>query len=125
VQAFAEKLLVLLADCGPAVEELDAPPVVAGVAPETAPVVHEAAKPAGAARALKELSVAEVGVLLSRCGLTDLVPIFAAKEVTGRRLHSCDEYSDLMGAKVGVPDKVEAKELLSWIEDWKEKGVVL
>ena len=64
-------------------------------------------------------------MLLSRYGLSDLVPIFAAKEVTGRRLHCCDEYSDLMGAKVGVPDKVEAKELLSWIEEWKEIGVTL
>jgi hypothetical protein len=135
VEAFAAKVLHLLGECGSAALDsvasaAPAPaPASAGRATGTSPTPAPAGggavstSVAGSKRPLKELTVAEVGELLVKCELASLVPVFAAKEVKGRRLANCEGYADLMDKSIGVDSAMVAKELWDLVEEWKMEGV--
>jgi hypothetical protein len=143
VEAVAEKVVQLLGGCGSAaldsvaLQEMEVKGADAGekkaAAAKSSAVgaagnTHHAKTPpptttATGGRALKDLTVAEVGELMVRSNFKKLQALFAENEVSGRRLANCDGYEDLMDEGVGVTSKVLAKELMELIAEWKEAGV--
>jgi hypothetical protein len=127
VGAFAEKVVHLLGDCGDAA--LDAV-VDSGVGLEPVSIQQhmQPAPPAPVitavgARPLKSLTVEEVGRVLVGVGLSKLVPVFAANEVTGILLSNCRNVAELMSENFGVGSEVKARTLMELIEVWKAQGV--
>jgi GTPase SAR1 family protein len=125
---FADRVVRLLSDCGDAALDAvvaspaDLARAVAATAAATAPPLPMEA-PRTAMRPLSTLSIEELGQVLASVGLNKLVPIFAANEVSGAILDSCDELSELMSEEVGVTSKLLAKALMKQIEAWRTQGV--
>ena len=76
-------------------------------------------------RELKDLTVAEVGVLMDSVNLDSLRDVFLSHKVTGRLLSYCEEAGDLLEPEYGVTSKAVARGLLQQIIEWKENGVLL
>ena len=128
VEAVADRVMGLLADCREVVEEsssrasnVAAPAPAADVSlssPSPAPVSSSTVK------ALEDLTVSEVCVLLKKVNLSKLVEVFTANEVSGMMLSFCDTVADLQSEEFGV-SAVMAKGLIKLIGEWKERGVPL
>jgi hypothetical protein len=67
------------------------------------------------------LTVEELGRVVGALGLDELVPIFAARKVTGNLLSFCEEAAEL--EDFGVTSKPVERMLMAQIKQWKEHGV--
>jgi serine/threonine protein kinase len=76
-------------------------------------------------KSLSELSVEEVGSLMSSLGLHQLKDTFVSKSVNGLMLSYCEEVDDLKSAEYGVSNNAIARGLLKTISDWKVNDVSL
>jgi hypothetical protein len=76
-------------------------------------------------RALKSLSVEEVGDLMVRIEMKGLKNVLMSHEVSGIILSACEEVGDLMSSDIGVTSKLQARALFREIENWKMNGVTL
>ena len=127
VEAVADKVIVLLGDC---VEVLASQKTTSsgatGSSSTTNPTLTTTTTPPPSTtttKALKELNVDEVCILLEREGLTKLINIFREKEVTGAMLTFCESAEDLKGEEFGVPGAVMARGLMKLITQWQTEGV--
>ena len=110
VEAVADRVIGLLADCREVVDEISSKvPNVAAPAPSPAPVMSTV-------KALVDLTVVEVCVLLEKVNLSKLVEVFTTKQVSGMMLSFCETAAaDLQDEEIGVTSGL--------IGEWKERGV--
>jgi hypothetical protein len=128
VSEFANKVTRLLNDCD--VAALDAVVADHAVSAATAISALRAASPADVVvtpaaepKQLKSLTVEELGRALVGVGMSNLVPVFAEKEVTGKLLANCEDVAELMSEDFGVATKAKARTLLEQVEEWRAQGV--
>ena len=118
VEAVADRVVGLLADCKEVVHE----------SPDHAPVVSLSPLPApvsSTVKALADLTVPEVCVLLEKVNLSNLVEVFTTKKVSGMMLSFCETSIDLQGEEIGVTSALVARGLIKLVVEWKERGVCL
>jgi hypothetical protein len=145
VGVFADKVVQLLRNCGDAALNAvagasegavsasaslcaDNTPLDHSASADVLPVLEASRAPlvtvtVAGTRLLKSLSVQEVGRALADLGLSKLIPIFAANEVTGKLLSNIEDLSELMSEDVGVPTKLIARTLMEQILEWRTQGV--
>ena len=115
VEAVADRVMGLLPDCREVVDESSSkvPNVAPSLSPSPAPV-------SSTVKALADLTVPDVCVLLQKVNLSILVEVFTAKQVSGMMLSFCETAGDLQGEEIGVTSGLMARGLIKLIGEWKE-----